>query len=391
MRVLLISFLPGLDPPCGDVTYTQTLLRHPPAGVQYETYADALARGALLEHARRARFRQEPLLTAANKAVNVLRRRGVLFWEPFRFFSVRPGEYDLVHLHVFAARFLNLPCPLVVSGGAPQPDLYSDRRGYSKWRVSATGRVERALRAAFGVNCNSYGMPQAARVLVYTEHFRDYLVRGGYAGVDRVEVIPIMHAAPSPPLRPDANERPRRVGFVARHFEEKGGPVLLAAFERVRRSRPDAELWVIGPDAPVDLSPAEASRRGITWIGPVCRERLLGELLPSLDVFAYPTPHDCFSYVLLEAMAAGLAVATSDYVSMPEAVDYGRAGLTSPVGDPAGLAENILALLEPEANARYRRAARERFEGYFSSEAVAPRLRAAYNRAVATGPRARVA
>src|SRR3954466_6839957 len=102
MRVLLISFLPGIDPACGDVTYTQTLLARPPDGVEYETYADALERGTLVEHGRRgalgggaradrgggARGGGEPVLTLGNKAVNVLRKRRVLFWEPFRFFSI---------------------------------------------------------------------------------------------------------------------------------------------------------------------------------------------------------------------------------------------------------------------------------------------------------------
>lgn len=53
MRVLLISPLPRLDPTCGDVTYTETLLSHPPEGVQFETYAQALESGALREHGNR--------------------------------------------------------------------------------------------------------------------------------------------------------------------------------------------------------------------------------------------------------------------------------------------------------------------------------------------------
>jgi phosphatidylinositol alpha-mannosyltransferase len=105
--------------------------------------------------------------------------------------------------------------------------------------------------------------------------------------------------------------------------------------------------------------------------------------MPSFDVFAYPTPHDCFSYVMLEAMAAGCAIATSDYISMPEAVDYGKAGLISPVGDAEKLAANVLALLDPETNWTFRQAARRRYDEYFSYEAVAPRLLATYREAAA--------
>lgn len=375
---MLISYLPGIDPPCGDITYTQMLLAHPPAGVEYETYADAIKRGTLIERGKRSRAWREPVLTVGNKAVNVLRQRRLLFWEPFRFFSIQPGAYDLVHMHVFAAAFAGIDCPLVLSSGAPQPDLYIDRRGYMPRQVNVMGRVEKKLLNAFGVNSVSYHVPQAQKVLVYTDHFRDYLIESGHVTPDRVDVVPIFSVAP--PVKVVARQ-PQRIGFVARDFEEKGGSVLLDAFERVRRSRPGMELWIVGSKP--QLSPEEAGRRGITWLDSVPRERLLGEIMPSFDVFAYPTPHDCFSYVMLEAMSCGCAIATSDYVSMPEAVDYGRAGLISPVGDAEKLAENVIRLLDPETNLKFRQAARRRFDEHFSWEAVAPRILAAYNDAIA--------
>jgi glycosyltransferase involved in cell wall biosynthesis len=255
--------------------------------------------------------------------------------------------------------------------------MYQDRRGYSANRLALVGSAERMLAKAFSVNCNSYFMPQAQRAMVYTEHYRDYLVKNRYLPAERVSVVPIMHAVPTsqPPRR-----YPKRVGFVARDFDDKGGAVVVRAFAEVRRLRPDAELWIVG--CPRKLPEDELERSGITWLSTVPRERLLNEIMPSFDVFAYPTPHDCFSYVTLEAMSCGVAIATSDYVSMPEAVDFGRAGLISPVGDAAKLAENILTLLEPETNYRYRVAARKRFEEHFSWDAVAPKLLAAYDSAI---------
>src|SRR4051812_11376901 len=122
-RVLLISPVPGLDPPNGDVVYTQSLLEHPPPGVEYETYPDALRSGRLRELGRRqeyveasglARFRAVGRI-GRERGVNALRARGALFREPFRYFSVKPGAYDLVHCHVFSAAFPKLDVPLVMS------------------------------------------------------------------------------------------------------------------------------------------------------------------------------------------------------------------------------------------------------------------------------------
>lgn len=377
MRVLLISPLRDMDPPCGDITYTETLVANPPDGVVYETYADAIRRGTLIEHARRGRFWKEPVLTACNKMINLLRKTKHLFWEPFRFFSVLPGEYDLIHLHVFNARFLSIDCPLVLSSGAPQKDLYLDRRQYSPTRVRLLASIDRKLGKAFRVNCNSSYMPQAQRVLVYTEYYRNYLITNRYVEPDRVSVIPILSSTPDVII---TRRTPRRIGFVARDFNEKGGPIVIDAFLSVRRVHPSAELWIVGSKP--QISRDEAAPLGITWLEVVPREQVLNELMPSFDVFAYPTPHDCFSYVLLEAMSCGVAIATSDYVSMPEAVDYGKAGLTSPVGNADKLAENILTLFNSDMNWKFRQAARKRFEEYFSWEAIAPRILDEYRKSI---------
>jgi glycosyltransferase involved in cell wall biosynthesis len=238
--------------------------------------------------------------------------------------------------------------------------------------------AERTLNRFSRVNSNSFYMPQAQRMIVYTEHFKNYLVRHGYAKPEQVAVLPIHTLSTASHAEP---RQPKRIGFVARDFDAKGGPVLLRAFDKVRRQRPDVELWVVG--SPPQISADEAARRGITWLPSIPREELLQKVMPSFDVFAYPTPHDCFSYVMLEAMAAGCAIATSDYISMPEAVDWGKAGLISPVGNSEKLAENILSLLDPEVNWKYKQAARRRFEEYFSWEAIAPRLFKSYQNAIA--------
>lgn len=377
MRVLLISPLRGLDPPCGDITYTETLLRHPPEGVIYETYASALAAGRLIEHANRRRFRREPVITGFNKLINIARSKRWLFWEPFRYFSLAPGAYDVVHLHVFSAAFWKMDCPLVVTCGAPQTDLYADRRGNTPARVARMLRAEKVLARMLGINSCAVALPQAARAAVYTTYYRDWLVAHGVIAREKIDVVPIMH---EPDLRPIEPRVPARIGFVANDFNAKGGAVLLKAFDIVKRKSPHAELVIVGTGRPAGVGEAE----GVEWLGQIDRDRLLREVMPSFDIFAYPTPHDCFSYVMLEAMAAGCAIATSDYVSMPEAVDYGKAGMVSPVGDHARLSENIIALLDPRTNLQFRAAARQRFLEHFSFDAVAPKLMQTYQAALAS-------
>ena len=384
MRVLLISPVANLDPAGGDVTYTQTLISHPPDGVKYVTYADALADGTLVEHGVRRSVRaarespvalaRELTLAAVKKGVGRLRRRGWLFQEPVRFFSVKPGAYDLIHLHVFSARFRRLDCALVVSSGTPQRDVYRDGRSYAPARVHLMEVVEVAMGRAVGANLNSHRLPQASRLMVYSDYLKAYCIERRVVPADMIDIVPLY--LPLQPAVIASRPLPRRVGFVAREFDIKGGQTLLHAFERVRAVRPDADLTIVGSRP--QLSEPEMAARGIRWIDYVPRAQLLEQILPSFDVFAYPTNFDCISNVLLEAMSAGIAVATSDYPSMPEVVDHGTAGLISPVRDVVGLSNNILRLLEPATNHDYRLAARARFESHYSAAAVTPLMLRSY-------------
>lgn len=381
-----------MDPACGDVTYTQTLLASPPEFVTYTTYAEALANGTLREHGRRSpRSRiaedrisvwAEMVSVVGSAALNRVRRTGLLFREPFRFFSVAEGVYDLVHMHVFAARFFKSSCPLVVTSGSPLGEVYRDAFRVPPTRLRLMEICERRLARALKVNAYSFWLPQASRLAVYTDHFVEYARRMRLVDDDHLDKIPIFVPVVS---QEKASVVPNRIGFVAKDFASKGGETLLRAFQNIRHHRPDTELMIVGSDPRMPESALRAA--GISWYPYVDRTYLLTTLMPSFAVFAYPTQCDCISYVVLEAMSMGIPVATSDYPSMPETVAYGQAGLVSPVGDAEALAGNILELLDPTTNAVYRERTRTHFVQTYSDAAVLPKLRACYDAALAQTPR----
>lgn len=385
MKVLLISPLPKIDVPCGDVTYTETLLAYPPEGVEYETYAEALARGTLVEHGIRRSLKQaikdrkhifrESAFTIFLHSINFLKHKHWLFWEPFRFFSVKPGEYDLVHLHVFNAKFLKLPCPLLISGGAPTTYLYTDGRNYSKIRATILEKIEILISRLFGINSNSYYLPQADYVVAWTLLLKDWYVQHKMVKRERIALVPpYLEIKVTEPIV----KYPTKVGFVAKDFEAKGGPTLLKAFEKVRKVRSDATLTIIG--CPPQLTKEEAEKQGIIWQNYIPREELMSDVLPDFDLFAYPTKIDSCPVILLEVMANGIPIATSDYRVIPSVI--ADSGLISPVNDADKLAENILQLLQPDTNEKYSRAAYERFRSEFSADVVKAKLREAYNAAI---------
>ena len=373
MKVLLISPVRGLDPPCGDITYTEELISNMSDDVEYVTYNQALADGSLVELTRRS-WRIAPLLLILNKIINVLRTRQLLFWEPFRFFKVKPGVYDLIHVHVFPFKFMNTCCPILYSAGAPLDDVYRDRRKYSRLKTSLLSGLESFLCRLFQINHSTFFLPQVTCFAVYTDYYYDYIsdVCKSYNGP--VVKMPISLGNISVNRHSHIGVR---YGIVAYDFDAKGGQILIAAFRKVRKVDETATLHIVG-NVPIELH----EEVGVTLYGTVDRDYIAHQFLPMVDVFVYPTPHDCFSYVMLEALRAGCAVCTSDYISMPEAVDYGNAGLISPVGDSVVLADNMIQMLDPVVRNAFQVAARRQFEKKFDSAVVLSRMYSLYSNLV---------
>jgi glycosyltransferase involved in cell wall biosynthesis len=92
--------------------------------------------------------------------------------------------------------------------------------------------------------------------------------------------------------------------FVGRDFRRKGGPDLLQAFRKVRRSFPNAQLTLVGPTERI-------AGDGIHNLGPVSKacpddiERVRS-IYRSSSVFVMPTLYEPFGIVFAEAMAHGL-------------------------------------------------------------------------------------
>jgi glycosyltransferase involved in cell wall biosynthesis len=377
--------MPGLDPANGDIVYTEGLLKHPPPGVDFETYPDALKSGRLREFGRRGELLEAsgparlPALgrVVRERGINELRQRGMLFREPFRFFSVEPGVYDLVHCHVFSAAFRDLDVPLVMGGSAVIEELYRGAVGWTERRVSLASRADALLARCLGVQHTSHAMPQASVVVCQTQALRNELLRRRSAEPERLRLAPcFVEAGP----RIAGRERPNQIGFVAGAFEAKGGDQVLRAFELVRQERNDVELTVIGSEPPSDYARLRAL--GVTWYPRVSRAELLDTHMPAMDVFAYPTNFDGLPLTVLEVMARGIPVATNDYQAMPEIVGNGVAGSVTPQGDVPALASALLRLLDRDENARVRRLAADWFDAHYAPDVAIAQLSGAYEAAL---------
>jgi phosphatidylinositol alpha-mannosyltransferase len=182
--------------------------------------------------------------------------------------------------------------------------------------------------------------------------------------------------------------------FVGRLEPRKGCEHLLAAFARVAGRFPSARLVVAGPcdDAMARRLRryiGERGLRGVELVGRVS-DRDLPALYRAADVFCAPSiGFESFGVVLLEAMAAGVAIVASDIRAYRAVVRHGREGLLVTPGQPAAIADAIEALLaDGERRLALGAAGREAVASYDWSR-VAERIAGFYGEVLATrAPRA---
>jgi glycosyltransferase involved in cell wall biosynthesis len=232
----------------------------------------------------------------------------------------RQHDYDLIHCHfivpggvvaaILATRF-KLPLVLTAHG--------SDVPGYNPDRFARTHRLigrgwSRILAAS-------------AALTVPSAHLAGLLA----SATDRpITIIP----NPFEPLLTQRVEaRADRILVVARLVERKGVQTLLAALEGLAT---DCEVVVAGDGPYLEPLRALARERAVPtrFLGFVSRAELSRQYATA-RIFAFPSIQENFPMVLLEAMAHGCAVVTTNAPGCAEVV--GDAALTVPPGDVAAL------------------------------------------------------
>ena len=175
-------------------------------------------------------------------------------------------------------------------------------------------------------------------VLSPSDYVRDTLIEIGVAP-ERIARVP--YGVDTARFRPAAAPRadgPLRVLYVGRIGAPKGVHYLLEAFRRA--ALPDAELVLAGPI--VGKGDWLASYRGMYRHVPEMPHREAHALYAGADVFVFPTLHDGFGVVILEAMASGIPVILT--TNAADIVRDGVDGFVVPVRDPDAIADRMRRL-----------------------------------------------
>ncbi len=218
-----------------------------------------------------------------------------------------------------------------------------------------------------------YGRLAALTVLTTADE-RDYgvLLAGSRTVVERVP-------NPLPPGQAPVSRQEERVVVAAgRLTRQKGFDLLIPAFAEVARQRADWRLRIYGSGPERARLQAQIDGLGLgDHVALMGRSRRLDRDMAKGSIFVLSSRFEGFGMVLVEAMAAGLAVVSFDCPHGPrDIVTSGRDGVLVPPEDTTALARALLDLIDdPGRRRRLAEAGLETARGY-GVASVGPRVEA---------------
>ncbi len=193
----------------------------------------------------------------------------------------------------------------------------------------------------------------------------------------RVRLIP--NGIPIPveaDARPAARARIYDVAFIGRFCRQKGVDMMIEAMARLKAQRPGLRLAVMGGGSR-RIARRLADLRAITAFS-FGEGESVQRLLSQSRILAMPSRWEGLPYLLLEALAAGTAVAVSGVGGVTDVVTDGREALVFPPGSAPALERALIRLLDDEGlQQRLTEAARLRVQD-FRLETMVDAIRRCY-------------
>jgi glycosyltransferase involved in cell wall biosynthesis len=191
---------------------------------------------------------------------------------------------------------------------------------------------------------------EAKKVRVVSSRVAESLVR---RGVSRKKIVVL-------PIRPELDvflqtTRPQKselftVLTVSRFAREKNIPLIVRAFARVQRAHPEMRLRIVGEGGEHKRIMKEIVSEGIeSSVSCEPWTDTIAEYMASADVFVLASLHESYGLVLVEALATGTPVITTDVGCAQSVVKDGEHGIVIPVANEQKMYDALVRMYEDEA------------------------------------------
>jgi len=182
---------------------------------------------------------------------------------------------------------------------------------------------------------------------------------------------------------------PYQLFFMGRLIPRKGVMTLLHAFARLHQKIPQARLRIAGeggaanevksyPEQLKQFVKEANLEHAVTFLGFIDKATLLQEY-ENCAVFTMASVQETAPMVIMEAMAAGTAVVSTDAGGARYLVEHGRSGFIVPVGDEEALSQALYdTVSEQDRLEAMSNRAREIAQQRFHADVVAAKTRDIY-------------
>lgn len=234
-----------------------------------------------------------------------------------------------------------------------------------------------------------FSMRQVAALIVPSGFLVNVFQRFGIAAEIVPNILDLARFRPADAARPGAAARqggPRSQVVVARNLEAiYDNATAIQAFALLRQRLPGALLTVAGsgPEAGrlQALVLALGMNDAVRFTGTLDRDAMAA-LYATADVSLNPSLTDNSPNSVLESMASGVPVVSTDVGGVPFILEHGRTGLLVPPGDAQAMAAALYRLLTDEALWQSLATASQAEVQRYAWPQVAARLLGVYRRAI---------
>lgn len=295
------------------------------------------------------------------------------------FREIRSGGFDLIHAHTSKPGFL----VRLAAMGSRIPVIYRPANfsfydGVSRGKVVFYVLLERFASRFLTdkIMVVSPGEQNLARRYNVGKDEQFTLIR---TGID-VQLFNISINKREVRARFGIPENVPLIGTVARLTADKAPFDFAEAASIVNKQNPDIHFLWIG-DGPLEDELKEKIKllnlAKVFYLAG--HQKNVPELLRSMDCFVLSSTSEALSIAMLEAMAAGLPVISTNVNGADEAIHQGINGVIVPIGDVRSMAEEIIKLVEnsPQRQAMGQ-AAQKRMQDEFSLAKMTRRVEELY-------------
>lgn len=253
-------------------------------------------------------------------------------------------ETGVDHVHVHFATDSAIVAMLVHELGGPSYSLTAHAKDIYRSTVEPALLSRIIEHSAFTVTVCDANVEHLNSILSPAAKAK---VRRLYNGIDQSQFAP-----PSTPRVAD------HVLAVGRLVPKKGFNDLIDALQHLRVSRPQLRATLVGVGDEEQALRTQAQAAGIGTMlefAGAQDQGVVRDLMRSATLFCLPCVigddgnRDALPTVLLEALACGLPMISTDVTGIPEILDGGKAGVLVPQHDPVALANAMDSLLADPA------------------------------------------